>query len=295
MSDSAVIVVRSDVRGVSTFLRPKVVLKHMSDGLVRKRHDGGRVPIRCRHWAGLFALPFMVAALSERPAFATPVDLTRSIVRTLCLEKGRYEFSTGIFVDRAGHFVTNKHVLQSWNDIGCKPLIAVSGDKMNFANLAIVIGVSHCVSDQQIDLCFCGLQPLARAWRRPKIVPARFSDSPVKPGTVVELLAFATQPDQRLLSGRTTILSVLSVFKNCSDELTDLAINMAVWHGASGAPVYIQGGQVVGIIRGGNGIKLWSTDRQIFADYPLPPTCVVPSVEVIRFLTANGIHANTKN
>ncbi len=168
---------------------------------------------------------------------------------------------SGFFVDRLGRFITARHVLNNWEEISrnrhtCNPAVYIPHDGWQhaFTNTFRVesFDFTNCQVDETIDLVLCELRenPFTSARTvTSQVEPVSFSTDEQSDGTPVAFTGFPLENTVPITSkgdvaGKTGIAGTELDF--------DYIIDKAAWPGASGSPVYLADGRVIGIVlRGG--------------------------------------------
>jgi S1-C subfamily serine protease len=196
---------------------------------------------------------------------------SHSVVPVVCGfkdEQGTFRIAsiegTGFFVDTLGRFVTASHVLDSLDETkkkrpGCYAAVYIPED--GWAKFSEVIHFQYftfvqCSRDTKIDLAVC------------QLVENPFTSPRLKKGTV-EAMTFETeeQPEGHPLAF--TGFPLQDTFPVTSTGIVagkggadvpgyfDYVLDKSAWPGASGSPLYLADGKVIGLLRA-TGLSLGS-------------------------------------
>jgi S1-C subfamily serine protease len=203
-----------------------------------------------------------VANAGEDVSPATVGALKRSVVPVLCLgpDKKPIELlGTGFFVNRRGYFVTAGHVVfggaqYSAQHGNCLPAIYVPFGGWNPSEALSVkeYGFGKCDVDAVNDVALCRANPNPFDDRRVNstIQPVSFDVAPQDDGTAVAFTGFPLR-NKRPVTAK-GFVSTSSFHGAVPDEVS---IDRGAWPGASGSPLYLSNGRVIGIMtKSGNGI-----------------------------------------
>jgi len=160
---------------------------------------------------------------------------------------------TAMFVSSDGSFITPNHVIEGITNPKREkpcPSAAIYGpedgiwheDKGTFrVNYALFIALA-CKTDKQIDIAYC--KPVPGSLGKIKPVPATLDNSLPAEGTPVAFTGFP-------LSNVIPITSIGSVAAYwATDDLGTftVVVDKNGWPGASGSPIYLQDGHVIGMV-----------------------------------------------
>lgn len=163
---------------------------------------------------------------------------------------------TGFFVDTDGRFITPGHVLDGWKQISktkheCAPAIYVPSHGWRKFEKDIEVQwftIAACTRDQKLDLAVCKPDdsPFTNAHvARENIATVAFDTNEWPDGTPVAFTGFPLQ----ITSPITSKGFVGGKLKVIGSEIGfDYAIDKAAWPGASGSPLYLPNGNVIGIL-----------------------------------------------
>src|SRR6266403_2459999 len=212
----------------------------------------------------IFVVALLALTIPDEPTSVTVKTIETiqmSVGPVVCLvtnAKGEMEskqvMGTGFFINRQGDFLTAGHVItQGWYQIStkknpCIPVIYVSripwGDRATDRPIQwFRFRLKNCRYNKEGDLASCrtDLNPFANEELKANIQPVAFSEEPMPPdGTP---LAFTGFPLGYLIpiTSKGNLATYTAVDKR-------LIIDKPAWPGASGSPVYIEGGKVIGLI-----------------------------------------------
>ena len=186
------------------------------------------VPIVCR-----------AADASGKTIIADKPDTTTPLV-----------FGTGFFVNDRGDFMTAQHVIDDAHEFSlvhqCEPAMYLPVD--DWPNREFfggqTFGIARCAQNEQFDVAVCSLvdNPFNDASvAKPKVAQLEFSQQP--DGTAV---AFSGFPLGNMIP--ITSKGFVATYRFKGDEPSELVLDKANWPGASGSPVYLPNGKVVGVI-----------------------------------------------
>ena len=166
---------------------------------------------------------------------------------------------SGFFVDPSGRFVTDNHVLIGWDETikkthPCVPAIYIPhkgwGTKFVKTFRVEFFTIAACDSDAATDLAVCNLieNPFTSK-RLPKeaiVTVVSFDTTEWSLGTSVAFMGFPLQNTAPITSiGYIGGLAAI----DSSDTGYDYIIDKSTWPGASGSPVFLPNGKVIGIIQ----------------------------------------------
>jgi len=184
---------------------------------------------------------------------------------------------SSFFINKEGYFLTAGHVLDDWNKIdqskgACFPAVYIP--KRGWETLTNVqwIRFDNCVRPNDADIAVCKTManPFAIEEVKEKVRIATFEAlSTVKDGSPVAFTGFPLGS----LRPITSIGNIASYIK--TDKL--IIIDKNAWPGASGSPVYLSNGRVIGVL-----IKRGINDGSGLA-------YAVTSDSILEFLAKNKI------
>jgi S1-C subfamily serine protease len=207
--------------------------------------------------------PANYRAESKAITVKTIQEITRSVVPIICGytdDKNVYQLAgiagSGFFVDDQGRFVTPSHVLDVLQDIHqksptCMPAIYVADHgwqefepRVHFQYFNFV----GCTRNPNLDLAVC--QPIENPFTSPRLTSAKikmveFDSSQWPEGTSVAFTGFPLQSVRPITS-----IGSVAGYMDLGDrkDAFDIVIDKAAWPGASGSPLYVGNGKVIGII-----------------------------------------------
>lgn len=210
--------------------------------------------------------------------------IERSVIPLVCAYKdasGTLRIAgvagTGFFVDRHGRFVTDAHVL---NDLltfrgvrPCFPVFYVPDHRwgayepiINFQYFPFV----RCTTNKVLDLAVCSPTEnpfTSKRLQKGSVTTVSFGRNDAKVGAPVGFTGFPLQSKAPISSQ-----GHVAGFTGVQGDPTgfDYFIDKAAWPGASGSPLYLANGRVVGIVRAagekaGSGISLARSSALITA------------------------------
>jgi hypothetical protein len=199
--------------------------------------------------------PFASAQNQNDPFLRTIENLKRSIAPVVCVADGTERpvtvDGTAFFVSEAGTFLTAGHVVQDFLPghafAQCpRPAIYFQIGQSRGGGLDLAwfqFQPDACTIDEKLDLAKCKtLENLAAAQGgRFKPLPAAVETGIVQDGTPI---AFTGYP----LSVIAPLTSRGSVAGYFLDGPPTLVVDRNVWPGASGSPIYLVNGRVIGIV-----------------------------------------------
>ncbi len=159
-------------------------------------------------------------------------------------------FGTGFFVRSQGDFITAGHVISDARAFAslnhCEPAMYLPVDEWPnreyFGGQSF--GIARCDQDPQLDVALCSLSedPFTdRSIARPRIAELELSQQP--DGTAI---AFSGFPLGNMIP--ITSKGFVATYRFKGDQPSELVLDKSNWPGASGSPVYLPNGKVVGII-----------------------------------------------
>jgi len=196
------------------------------------------------------------------PWVETVASIEHTIIPVICGSLGtngtfRVEDveGTGFFVDDHGRFVTANHVLKGLDifkqtHAGCNPAIYVPNDEGGSFHKTInfqYFWFNRCARAEAADIAIC------------ECIENPFTSPRIKKGTIHEVVLDPTElPDGQPiaftgfpLQHTSPITSIGHIAGRVAMDPSPwfyYAIDKASWPGASGSPVYMQNGKVVGIV-----------------------------------------------
>jgi len=210
-----------------------------------------------------FSLFFTCSAADKDVPIKTIERIKRSVVPIVCGyidEQHRFQVvaiaGSGFFVDLLGRFITAGHVLDNWQNISrtrhaCGPSIYIPDHGWKNYEQAITFQsftFINCARDATVDLAVC--QPIenpftSRRISRDLIASVAFDAQAWPEGMPVAFTGFPLEfvfpiTSKGNVAGHARIEGRQANF--------DYIIDKAAWPGASGSPIYLSNGKVVGII-----------------------------------------------
>ncbi len=189
---------------------------------------------------------------------------------------------SAFFINKEGYFMTAGHVLDDWDKIDrrsgdCFPVLYVP--KEGWQNLEAVrwLRFRDCIRSSDVDIAVC--KPIDNPFQlhdiKQKIGFATFTSQPLPDGTPVAFTGFPLES----LRPITSLGDIASSDRNSHRVIID----RSAWPGASGSPVYLDDGRVIGVL-----IKRGTNDASGLA-YALTTEAI------FDFLNKKGIDFNRKN
>ncbi len=163
---------------------------------------------------------------------------------------------SGFLVNKNGDFLTAAHVLGDWQRVStpqvpCFPTIyiPIGGWKKRREQFqARWFKFLSCVADEQVDVAACHTinNPFTDSAIEAQITPVKFGKAEESDGTPV---AFTGFPLNSLVP--ITSKGFIASHREISNQgqAGEIMIDKDAWPGASGSPVYIASGLVIGVIR----------------------------------------------
>jgi len=231
-----------------------------------------------------FAFCLGSSALAEE--LPRPSDPARAVVQLVAIGPGAGEkkqecAATGFLVNSEGYILTNAHVVEDArrclaSSPGAKILAKFApGDERSAEALAcdvVAIDEDHDLAVLKTESPLPATVRGAPLWLRRKAVPA---------GTRVWVTGHPSfRWQSKTYAGRVVALQSLLLAGKGRPRTEVLILDIPLQRGASGSPVYLESGEVVGVI-----------ERQ--RDSNLLETVAVQSSEAVKFLEANRLrHAS---
>jgi hypothetical protein len=190
-------------------------------------------------------------------------NIKRSIVPIVCGyidEQKNFKIveiaGTGFFVDEGGRFITDAHVLSHWDQMiaqhPCAPAIYIPDHGWHQFETTIQFQYFYftvCATDSSIDLAVC--QPIENPFTSKRISRMNIASVSFEPQNQPEGMpvAFTGFPLQSIVP--ITSKGFVGGFVGGLPDAHwfDYIIDKAAWPGASGSPLYLANGNVVGIMR----------------------------------------------
>lgn len=212
----------------------------------------------------VFAL--LLSALLVIPVFAGPKDVSvktiktvkQAVVPVVCGfldDKKELQIvkiiASGFFINRQGGFLTARHAFSDWRKVSTK-------ERPCFPAIYIPVGgwekgkhelgtrwykFTSCLANKELDIASCSLivNPFQDAAVKRHITSLRFENSfSYKDGTPVAFTGFPLDSTIPVTSK-----GILASYRMAAKEMV---VDKNAWPGASGSPVYIANGRVIGMI-----------------------------------------------
>ncbi len=218
-------------------------------------------------------------APTESEVFISTIERIKlSVVPVVCVAPGIPKWNllsiegTAFFVSEDGTFLTPNHVIQGIMSSDRKqpcqvPAIYVPEggwkgiNATNFDVKFIVFAAAKCATDDTADLALCTPMADLKGLTGHEAVPVTFETSAQPDGTPVAFTGFPLSRTMPMTS-RGSIASHEEI--RPVGGAFEMTIDKGAWPGASGSPVYLKSGRVIGIItqRGigdGSGISIART------------------------------------
>jgi len=215
---------------------------------------------------------FTLSLILPHPAFGqksvsvkTISELERSVVPIVCGYVGEskaFQISqvvgAGFFVDTNGRFLTDAHVIASFpgmkTDHPCFGAIYIPDEGWSWKTFRPRFNfqwfiIRNCQTDAIIDLAICQLveNPFtSKRVLRKNITIASFDTHTWPEGTPIAFTGFPLQ-SKAPISSKGFIGGFEIINENAGGF--DYFVDKAAWPGASGSPLYLGNGKVVGIMR----------------------------------------------
>jgi hypothetical protein len=224
--------------------------------------------------ASVFAVAFLLSACAQkspRASLAEPLRATDSFIPTIeamkhsvapviCLDGDGPKATiqdlegTAFFISRSGDFLTAAHVIDGVQDhahLCSVTAIYLPPDHWDPESSQELFAwypfaAADCVMERALDVAKC--KPLIDlSLRRGKhafeIRPVNFEWSSQPDGTLIAFTGFPLESRDPLTSR-----GGIAAYRRRIPDNLDLIIDQAAWPGASGSPVYLSDGRVVGIL-----------------------------------------------
>ena len=212
----------------------------------------------------LLLLTINCGAEDKTVSVKTIETISRSVVPVVCGYQDEHKnfqiafmAGSGFFVDTSGRFLTDNHVLENWDEVikkthPCSPAIYIPDQGWGkFVKAFKVESFTFvaCARDVAVDLAVCDLieNPFTSKRLSKGIVAAvSFDTTEWHPGTPVAFTGFPlnyTFPVTSIgyIAGLTGV--------DANDIGFDYIIDKSTWPGASGSPIFLSNGKVIGIIQ----------------------------------------------
>lgn len=156
---------------------------------------------------------------------------------------------TAVFISRDGSFITPNHVISGMAGPRTRPctLSAIyipddgvwrRGTSAFRIHYASFVG-SGCTVNTRLDMAYCSPVPGSMTM---SVAPARFETAPQADGTPVAFSGFPLNNPIPL-----TTIGAIATYSSTSSGGT-IVMDKTAWPGASGSPIYLQNGRVIGIV-----------------------------------------------
>jgi hypothetical protein len=211
----------------------------------------------------VIALTLCLASGTVSDADVSPTTIAnvqRSVFAVVCFTRADSKIAsvvgTGFFLSRSGQFVTAAHVLADLRvvaqRIGCVGgvMLPTGGawSDLHGVIAAEWFALGNCADDASpaVDLATCDLvtNPFTHAATRGYVTPVLLEISRQPDGTGIAFSGFPLQN----LHPITSKGYVAGYNFNERDEMVQIILDRTAWPGASGSPVYVDSGRVVGIL-----------------------------------------------
>jgi len=236
-----------------------------------------------------FVLAFFLIALhptlGQKEVSVKTIDqIKRSIVPIVCgyLDDAKaFQVAqiagTGFLIDQNGRFITDAHVLDNWDRIratrhDCSAAIYIPDHGWSHFEPHVAFHYFpfvECQTDSTVDLAVC--QPIQNPFRsvvKENITVVYFDNQVWPEGTAIAFVGFPLESTAPINS-KGFIGGFQIVGENNSGF--DYIVDKAAWPGASGSPVYLGNGKVIGIIRerGQNEASglAWARSASVIVDF----------------------------
>jgi len=265
-------------RGLQIMCGLSMRFRRISASLIQVEHNCGASVIRSFFiFTFFFVLPY--PALGQKDVSVKTInEIKRSIIPIVCGyvdEQNAFQIAevagTGFFVDLNGRFITDAHVLDGWDEINrtrhpCFPAIYIPDQGWNWKSFEPQFHFQWfpfigCESDSAVDLAVChpNENPFtSKRVLKKNIAVVSFDLQTWPEGTAIAFTGFPLESKSPISSE-----GFIAGFQLISESIKgfDYFVDKAAWPGASGSPLYLANGKVIGIIRqrgqnAGSGISL---------------------------------------
>ena len=217
---------------------------------------------------GLFSSNCALGQATADPFIPTIEALKHSVAPIVCLERRGSQTvisdikGSAFFISRAGEFLTAAHVIDELRHLAGRacPIVAIylpsGGWKPEVAEEDFqwfAFAIADCDENGYLDLARCATSvdisaPLEGFNFEVQPVSFEFSNQP--DGTLVAFSGFPLRSNDPLTSRG----NIAAYRRGKNGSPSEVVIDKAVWPGASGSPLYLHDGRVIGIIiQGGIG------------------------------------------
>ena len=211
-------------------------------------------------------VPLSQTVPAIRPAIVDPFvptieSMKHSVAPVICMDRDgpqstvQHLEGTAFFISQAGDFLTAAHVIDGirTHTHPC-PVIAIYLPPDHWKPEVpeevfewYPFSAAACTFHRDLDVAKCkpGTDLSTRAGKSSfEIQPVKFEWSSQPDGTLIAFTGFPLGSRDPLTSRG----GIAQYRRAPSDDLIDLVIDQSAWPGASGAPVYLSDGRVVGIV-----------------------------------------------
>ncbi len=210
----------------------------------------------------------LAASLSPQehpPAFlATIEQMKHSLTPIVCgrmLADGKFQrdavVGTAFFVGTKGHILTAGHVIDKMDEVVAQRtnryaalLVPASGwDHKADVLDGQLFSIDQCRRDRDLDLAVCkpAENPFERAETKDYVRAARLELEPVADGTRVAFIGFPLD----LMTPTTSVGFVASYIPVLGvPHPAEVLVDRGFWTGASGGPLFLDDGRVIGMVLG---------------------------------------------